>query len=127
MRVPLGPRECTGVVWGQGTARPGLDNRLKDIAEVAEVPPLRDELRSFVDWMADYTLTPRGMVLRMALRMGEHLGPERERVGVRLAAPIPNLAPARLTPARGSVSLRIACRRLSRGRKARRRGRPACP
>ena len=29
------------------------------------------------------------MVLRMALRMGEHLGPERERVGVRLGGPPP--------------------------------------
>ena len=29
------------------------------------------------------------MVLRMALRMGEHLGPERVRVGVRLAGPAP--------------------------------------
>ena len=36
------------------------------------------------------------MVLRMALRMGEHLGPERERVGVRLGGP----PPARMTPAR---------------------------
>src|SRR5207253_10797387 len=35
------------------------------------------------------------MVLRMALRMGD-LGPERERVAVRLAGP----APQRLTPAR---------------------------
>ncbi len=30
---------------------------------------------SFVDWVANYTLSARGMVLRMALRMGEHLGP----------------------------------------------------
>ena len=39
------------------------------------------------------------MVLRMALRMGEHLGPERERVGVRLAGP----PPQRMTPARARV------------------------
>ena len=42
-----------------------------------DVPPLRPELRGFVDWVAGYTLSPRGMVLRMALRMGEQLGPER--------------------------------------------------
>jgi primosomal protein N' (replication factor Y) len=35
----------------------------------------------------------------MALRMGEHLGPERERVGVRLAG----APPARMTPARARV------------------------
>jgi primosomal protein N' (replication factor Y) len=39
------------------------------------------------------------MVLRMALRMGEHLGPARERVGVRLAGP----PPARMTTARSRV------------------------
>ena len=48
------------------------------------MPPLKAELREFVDWVSGYTLASRGMVLRMALRMGEHLGPGRERVGVRL-------------------------------------------
>ncbi|MGA2125359.1 MAG: primosomal protein N' [Xanthobacteraceae bacterium] len=97
--VPLGAREVLGTVWADGAARPGLDNRLKDIAEKVEVPPLRPELRTFVDWVANYTLGCRGMVLRMALRMGEHLGPERPRVGVRLAGN----APDRITPARRRV------------------------
>ncbi|MBZ0139988.1 MAG: primosomal protein N', partial [Pseudorhodoplanes sp.] len=43
-----------------------------------------------------YTLGARGTVLRMTLRMGEHLGPARERVGVRLAGP----PPQRMTAAR---------------------------
>jgi len=79
VRVPLGPREATGAVWGEGVARPGLDNRLKDVAEKLGIPPLRRELRSFIEWVAGYTLSSRGMVLRMALRTGEHLGPERPR------------------------------------------------
>jgi primosomal protein N' (replication factor Y) len=99
VRVPLGPRECLGVVWGDGEMRPGIHNRLKDIVEPVALPPLRAELRKFVDWVAAYTLSPRGMVLRMALRMGEHLGAERERVGVRLAGP----APERMTAARARV------------------------
>src|SRR5262249_53511111 len=99
-----GPRETMGVVWGEGTARPGLDNRLKDVSEKLDIPPLKDELRRFVEWVADYTLSPRGMVLRMCLRMGEHLGPERQQVGVRLAGP----APARMTPARQQVLALLA-------------------
>ena len=87
--VPLGPREVIGVVWGEGDARPGLDNRLKDVEAKLDLPPLKAELRRFVDWVADYTLGARGMVLRMCLRMGEHLGAERMRVGVRLAGPPP--------------------------------------
>ena len=81
--VPLGAREYTGVVWGEGNPRPGLHNRLKDVDGKLDVPPLKTELRSFVDWVSNYTLTSRGTVLRMTLRMGEHLGPGRERVGVR--------------------------------------------
>jgi primosomal protein N' (replication factor Y) (superfamily II helicase) len=94
--VPLGPRLATGVVWGATDPRPGLHNRLRDVEDKLGVPPLRSELRGFVDWVATYTLSARGMVLRMALRMGEELGPERPRVGVRLAGP----APERITPAR---------------------------
>ena len=97
--VPLGPRECTGVVWGEGTAQPKLDNRPKTISEKLDIVPLKAELRRFVDWVADYTLSSRGMVLRMCLRMGEHLGAERVQVGVRLAGP----PPARMTSARGRV------------------------
>ena len=87
------------MVWADNVAvRPGLHNRLKDVEAKLDYPPLREELRKFVDWVANYTLSPRGMVLRMALRMGE-LGPERERVAVRLAGP----PPQRMTPARRRV------------------------
>jgi primosomal protein N' (replication factor Y) len=98
--VPLGPREATAVVWAENP-KPDirLDNRLKDVEEKLELPPLRPELRSFVDWVANYTVSSRGMVLRMCLRMGEHLGAERERVGVRLAGS----PPQRMTRARRRV------------------------
>src|SRR5256714_2278302 len=97
--VPLGASETVGVVWADNVpVRPGLHNRLKDVEAKLDYPTLRDELRRFVDWVANYTLTPRGMVLRMALRMGG-LGPERERVAVRLAGP----PPPRMTPARRRV------------------------
>src|SRR6516225_7799518 len=100
VRVPLGASEATGVVWAENHApNPRLDNRLKYVDERLEVPPLRGELRHFVDWVSNYALAARGMVLRMCLRMGEHLGPARERVGVRLAGPPPN----RITPARARV------------------------
>ena len=98
--VPLGPREVLAVVWGENShPDPRLHNRLKDVSEKLDVPPLKQELRSLVDWMSDYTLSARGMVLRMCLRMGEHLGPERVRMGVRLVGE----PPKRLTPARRRV------------------------
>src|SRR6266702_4037522 len=95
--VPLGPREVVAVVWAENpTPDPRLHNRLKDVGEKLDVPPLKPELRQLVDWVANYTLSARGMVLRMCLRMGENLGPERMRLGVRLVGE----PPRRLTPAR---------------------------
>src|ERR1700758_3056319 len=95
--VPLGPREVVAVVWAENAnPDPRLHNRLKDVGEKLDVPPLKAELRSLVDWVANYTLSARGMVLRMTLRMGEHLGPERVRMGVRLVGKVPQ----RMTPAR---------------------------
>jgi primosomal protein N' (replication factor Y) (superfamily II helicase) len=103
--VPLGAREATAVVWANNPKpNPRLDNRLKDVEQKLDLPPLRPELRSFVDWVANYTVSSRGMVLRMCLRMGEHLGAERERVGVRLAGS----APQRMTTARQRVLALLA-------------------
>ncbi len=94
--VPLGARTVTAVVWAENAEPEArLHNRLKDVDEKLDLPPLKAELRSFVDWIADYTLSSRGMVLRMTLRMGD-LGPERVRLGVRLVG----APPQRMTPAR---------------------------
>src|SRR6516225_3812510 len=110
--VPLGPREVLAVVWADdANPDPKLHNRLKDVAEKRDIAPLKSELRAFVDWVASYTLSARGMVLRMCLRMGEHLGPERVRLGVRLFGE----PPRRLTPARQRV-IELLSDRLVHGR-----------
>ena len=51
--VPLGAREAIGVVWAEDvTIRPGLHNRMKDVELKLEYPPLKPELRKFVDWVS---------------------------------------------------------------------------
>ncbi|WP_454616024.1 primosomal protein N' [Bradyrhizobium cenepequi] len=98
--VPLGSREVMAVVWAENAKPdPRLHNRLKEVSEKLDLPPLKPELRALVDWVANYTLSARGMVLRMTLRMGENLGPERMRLGVRLVGE----PPRRMTPARRRV------------------------
>ena len=111
--VPLGARgETTGVVWAENdNPNPRFHNRMKDVVGKLDVPALKPELRQFVDWVSGYTLSARGMVLRMALRMGENLGPGRERVGVRLAGP----PPARMTPARARA-LRVFADGMTRSK-----------
>jgi primosomal protein N' (replication factor Y) (superfamily II helicase) len=111
--VPLGARMATGVTWVDNPKpNPRLDNRMRDIEGKLDIPPLKPELRNFIDWVSAYTLSPRGTVLRMALRMGEHLGPARERIGVRLAGG----APKRMTAARERV-LALLADGLARGKR----------
>jgi len=93
--VPLGPRLVLGVVWGAPKDQ-FAHNRLKDIAQVYDVPPLSDELLRLVDWVARYTLAAPGMVLRGVLRSTEALEPERAVVAFRRTGH----EPERMTDAR---------------------------
>jgi len=64
VRVPLGPRYETGVVWAVREAVP--ERPLKAIAERLDVPPMRDLQRRFVEWVADYYVAQRARVLALA-------------------------------------------------------------
>ena len=69
VQVPLNRRETVGVVW-DGAADGGVgDNRLRPVSAKLEVPPMREDLRRLVDWIASYTLSAPGDVLAMALRV----------------------------------------------------------
>ncbi len=104
VRVPLGPRHVVGVVTAEAPTLSAGSNRLRAIEGVFPAPPLRPALLALVDWVARYTLTPRGMVLRMVLRAPEALEPE---------APVRAVvrdgdAPERLTEARRRVLAAMA-------------------
>ncbi len=81
--VPLGPRLLTGVVWGEGSADVD-EGRLKPIAEILPARPMPSDLRQLVDWVASYTLSPPGSVLRMAMRVPDALLPARPVTGWRI-------------------------------------------
>ena len=76
VRVPLGVREVTGVVWGEADGDVD-ETKLRDVADVLEVPPLPSDLLRTVAWTASYTMTPPGAVLRMAMSVPEALDPPR--------------------------------------------------
>jgi len=95
--APLGTRFITGVVW---SLREGGGDNLKPLAQLRDLGPLRQPLRDFIDWVARWTLAPRGMVLRMAIRAPDAAPtPAAPRLGVRRSGK----PPARLTPARSRV------------------------
>src|ERR1700712_5772822 len=86
VQVPLGPRETVGVVWGLAES-PGGSNLRAGTGRLAvpplSVPPLSEPLRRLVDWLARYTLAPKGSALAMALRLpDEAAARESLRVGV---------------------------------------------
>ncbi|MCB1407085.1 MAG: primosomal protein N', partial [Rhodobacteraceae bacterium] len=57
VEVPLGPRKVLGVVWGPATGDFPVA-KLRAVLRTLDVPPMRDELRTFLMRAADYTLTP---------------------------------------------------------------------
>lgn len=97
--VPLGTRQVVGCVWTPGGMPPPAKAKLKAVLSKLDLPPLPAELMQLVDWVADYTLAPRGMVLRMALRFDADLGDGRARIGVRMIG----AKPRRMTAARERV------------------------
>jgi primosomal protein N' (replication factor Y) len=98
--VPLGTREVIGVVWDDSPDGEIGHVRLRAVTgKLDAAPSLAKEIRSFVDWVANYTLTTRGMVLRMVLRAPGALLPERPVPGVCGTG----LKPERMTPARSRV------------------------
>ena len=80
--VPLNKREEVGVVWdmplsGMGDTpgavpreeKPVPEHRLRAIIAIIDTPPMRQDIRRLIDWIAAYTLSPPGEVMRMALRV----------------------------------------------------------
>jgi primosomal protein N' (replication factor Y) (superfamily II helicase) len=98
--VPLNRREEIGVVWDSPADRSVPDCKLKPLIGVLDTPPIRQPLRQFLDWMAAYTLSPRGEVMAMALRVVS-LDPVHAPVGWHAAAEPPEAL--QLTPARQRV------------------------
>src|SRR5437868_4541677 len=93
--TPLGPRDYLGVVWGEAEGAVG-DNRLKEATPLEGFPALPENLCDFVDWVAQYTLAPPGMILSMVLRSGRAF----DLPALRIAYVRGGITPKRMTPAR---------------------------
>ena len=97
--VPFGPRRVAGVVWdeGDGDVPP---EKLKDVVGAFEVPGLTPELRRFVEWVAAYTMSNSGSVLKMVLSVPDGLLPPKPVTAYALADSVPHI---RMTNARKRV------------------------
>ena len=116
--VPFGPQTRIGVVWdrplGDG-GKPIDPRKMKPVTSLLDVPGLPELSLRFAEWIARYTLTPLGMVLRMMMSAQSVFEPEKPRFGVRYVAGAAD--PPRMTPAR-QRTLDAACDGLIRARAA---------
>nr|WP_193227723.1 primosomal protein N' [Aureimonas psammosilenae] len=100
VQVPLGPRQVAGVVWDEESAPDAIDpKKLKAVTRVFDCPPLSKDMRRFIDWVSAYTLSPPGLVVRMALRAPTAFDPEPPTEGIALT----DTRPQKLTAARAKV------------------------
>jgi len=98
--VPIGPRKEVGVIWERDPAARSVDpKKLKTVIERFELPPLKAGARRFIEWVARYTLSPKGMVLKMMMSASEVFSPDMPRWGYKLAGP----PPSRMTAERKRV------------------------
>ncbi|PCI38334.1 MAG: primosomal protein N' [Rhodospirillaceae bacterium] len=90
VRVPFGPRKLVGVVWGVGEGDFAA-SKLKTVQEKLPVPPMPDVTRKFVDWVASYTLSSPGQVLKMTMSVPDALEDPRGVKVWRVADPLPDI------------------------------------
>ena len=119
VEVPLGARQATGVVWGpaRGDVNP---EKLREISAVLDLPPMPDNLRQFVDWVASYTLARLGTVLRMTMSVPKALSPIKPVTAYRIAPAVDMESESlpggvRLTDARRRVLGVLADGKLRKG------------
>ncbi|MEO1493956.1 MAG: primosomal protein N' [Pseudomonadota bacterium] len=96
--VELGARQAVGVVWGPGEGQMDAA-RLKVVSKRLDAPQMREEMRTFLDRAAEYTMTPPGMMARLATRVPDLGEPAKTRTVLRRGA----AEPERMTPARARV------------------------
>jgi len=67
VRVPFGRSEKVGILWQPGGSS-GVDPaKIKSVSGALDLPPLPDDMIKMIDWVAAYTMNPRGAVLKMAM------------------------------------------------------------
>jgi len=99
VNVPLAQRQIDGVIWGVGDGKVNAA-KLRDVSGKLDCPQLPLISRKFIDWVAAYTLQPKGAVLKMAMSVREALMPAKAISAYALNSNVPEF---RTTPARQRV------------------------
>ena len=100
--VPLGGREVPAVVWGDpaGDVNP---KKLKAVISKYDLVAMPEVQRKFLDWVAKYTMSARGFVLKMSVNVPAALNPPEPMKGYVIGEGISDTARKGLTPQRRAV------------------------
>jgi len=94
VRAPLGKRELLAVQWGPASGEVPPE-KLREAKTLVPKQCLAATLCDFIDWVAQYTLSPPGAVLAQSLRISSAFDAEKPRQAFRIG---------KNTPQRGSAA-----------------------
>jgi len=104
VRATLGRKKLIGIVWNQKIDESVPVAKLKPILDVLPLPKLPQKTIDFINWVAGYTMSALGAVLKMALH------PEIEKVSKKpciFLPPNPDFSTIQLSSAQQSVAQKI--------------------
>ena len=80
VQVPFGNSTLWGMVWGDKPSTTA-QTKIKPVKALSDIPPVNTSLIAFIEWVADYTLSPVGTVLAMTLSAPAALEPPKPEIG----------------------------------------------
>lgn len=69
--VPISGSETLGVVWGEGASDLPAHKYKSVLSKVENLPPLSEELRNYIRWVAWYNCAALGTVLKMVIPVSD--------------------------------------------------------
>lgn len=86
VRVPFRNQEKIGVVWAMKSDEKIPANKVKSIIEKIALPAMSQAHRDMISWMASYTLSDLGMVLKLSLSVPDAFATEKPQIGYQISS-----------------------------------------
>ena len=67
VEIPFGKIKQIGIVYSLNASSDITEDKIKSVSKYFDFPPLKEDLISFIEWVAKYNMAPLGMVLKMVL------------------------------------------------------------
>ena len=67
VKISFGRQEVIGVVWNDVIDTNLPISKIKSVAEVYDAPPLQEDMLAYIEKVAAWTMTPKGMILKMVI------------------------------------------------------------